>query len=160
MNMSKDIICHYASLNANSLVKSRSPETQSNYIRFLKSTKQYDILCFQETQARTPDLVQSLNVHFQPQYSHWTKHVGIVSLSANFKITLINTEHVYANDRFQLCRIDHPQQFYETFYILNIYAPAHSQPTRREFFDNLTTMLYEIFADNKVKNRKEIVLEN
>ena len=83
-----------------------------------------------------------------------------VSLSANFKITLINTDHIYADDRFQLCRIDHPQQFYETFYILNIYAPAHSQPTRREFFDNLTTMLYEIFADNKVKNRKEIVLEN
>ncbi|KAI9346715.1 hypothetical protein BD770DRAFT_328092, partial [Pilaira anomala] len=98
---------------------------------------------FQETRARSPEIIHSLNIHFQPQCSHWTKHVGIVSLSPNYQVTIINTDHVYANDRFQLCRIDHPQQFYESFYVLNIYAPANNDQIRKDFFGKLTNMLYD-----------------
>jgi hypothetical protein len=117
MNMSKkDIICQYASSNANSLVKAGShPSTQSNYIRFLKKYKTYDILCFQEAQARTPEIIHSLNIHFQPQCSFWTKHVGIVSLSSKFQINTIDTSQFFVDDRFQLCSADHPQQFYTKF---------------------------------------------
>ncbi|KAI9358469.1 hypothetical protein BD770DRAFT_294451, partial [Pilaira anomala] len=99
---------------------------------------------FQETQAKTPEIVNSLNIHFQPQYSIWTKHVGIVSLSSDYQITTINTSHLFVEDRFQLCRIDHPQKFYESFYILNIYAPANIHQHRRDFFTQLTNMLYAI----------------
>ena len=139
--MRNNILCQYASLNANSLIKSNSPQTQKDYIRYLRLQK-YDIICFQESHASTPELIHSLNIHFQPKVSHWTQHVGIISFSNNFQISIIDTSSTFISPRFQLCKVDHPQLFYESFFILNIYAPAHSHRERREFFDQLTRMLY------------------
>jgi exonuclease III len=141
--MLKNILCNYASLNSNSLVKSGKIQIQSDYIRYLK-LQQLDIICFQETQAKTPEIIHSLNIHFQHHAAIWTKHVGIVSFSSNYQITAINTSQFFEDDRFQLCRIEHPQNFYENFYILNIYATASSNPNRREFFSKLAAMLYEL----------------
>lgn len=132
--MSKNIICQYASLNANSLIKSGHQSTQSNYIRYIKQ-QNYDIICFQEPRAKTPELIQSLNIHFQPINSIWNDHIGIVSLSPKFIITTIDTSHIYSDDRFQICKVEHPQHFY---------APAHSSPLRRELFRKLGSMLYRI----------------
>jgi exonuclease III len=145
--MSKKILCHYASLNANSLKVINNRPTQPEYIRYLRLQK-YDILCLQETRAKTPELIHSLNMHFQPQTSHWTKHVGIFSFSPSFQITLINTNHLITNDEFrdriQLCQVEHPQKLYTPFFILNIYTPATTHRTRREFFDILSSMLYSM----------------
>lgn len=139
--MSKNILCSYASLNACSLIKTQNRQTQSEYIRYLR-LQHYDILCFQETQARTPELISSLDIHFQPQSSHWTKHVGVVSRSPNFHITTIDTSHIFADTRFQLCIVEHPQKLYEPFFILNIYAPANTKKNRQVFFSQLVNMLY------------------
>ena len=127
---------HYSSL-----IKTASRQTQSDYIRYLRMLK-HDIICFQETHAKTPELIDSLNIHFQPQASIWNKHLGIASFSSSFQLSLIDTSSFYVSDRFQLCKVEHPQQFYTPFYILNIYATANSNPERREFFDQLTSMLY------------------
>lgn len=138
------MICHYASLNACSLIKTNNKQTQSEFIRYLRLQK-FDIMCFQESQARTPELISSLNMHFQPQSSHWTKHVGILSFATNFQLHTINTSHLFADDRFQICQVDHNQKLYEPFFILNIYAPANNhQQTRQKFFENLTSMLYAL----------------
>jgi exonuclease III len=141
--MSKNIICQFTSLNACSLIKSNNRQTQTEYIRYLR-LQNYDILCFQETQARTPELISSLNIHFQPQSSYWTKHVGIVSLSPFFQISNINTSHIFTDDRFQLCSVAHPQKLYEPFYILNLYAPASNHKARQTFFEQILAMLYGI----------------
>ncbi|KAG1531701.1 hypothetical protein G6F51_013414 [Rhizopus arrhizus] len=123
------------------LIKTHAPQIQKDYIRYLRLQK-YDILCFQETHASTPELIQSLDIYFQAKESHWTPHVGILSFNSNFYITTIDTSATFISTRFQLCKVEHPQHFYDPFYILNIYAPAHSNKERREFFDKLTVMLY------------------
>ena len=119
--MRNNILCQYASLNANSLIKSNSPQTQKEYIRYLRLQK-YDIICFQESHASTPELIHSLDIHFQPKMSHWTPHVGIISFSSNFQISIIGTSSTFISPRFQLCKVEHPQHFYESFFILNIYS--------------------------------------
>jgi exonuclease III len=139
--MTKNLLCTYASLNANSLIKTDSKQTQSEYIRYLRLRK-YDIICFQETRASTQGLMDSLNIRFQPNASYWSKHVRILSFSPSFQLTRIDTSNLFEDDRFQLCKIEHPQGFYEPFFILNIYARANSDQNRREFFDKLTNMLY------------------
>ncbi|KAG1323200.1 hypothetical protein G6F63_013089 [Rhizopus arrhizus] len=139
--MKNNILCQYASLNTNSLIKTHAPQIQKDYIRYLRLQK-YDILCFQETHASTPELIQSLDIYFQAKESHWTPHVGILSFNSNFYITTIDTSATFISTRFQLCKVEHPQHFYDPFYILNIYASAHSNKERREFFDKLTVMLY------------------
>ncbi|KAG1446861.1 hypothetical protein G6F56_009441 [Rhizopus delemar] len=68
--------------------------------------------------------------------------MGILSFNPNFHFTTIDTSATFTSTRFQLCKVEHPHQFYDPFYILNIYAPAHSNKERREFFDKLTIMLY------------------
>lgn len=67
--------------------------------------------------------------------------MGIVSFSINFKITIVDTIHLFIDDRFQLYSVEHPQQFYSKFYILNIYAPANAAKDRKIFFNQITTML-------------------
>ncbi|KAI9365685.1 hypothetical protein BD770DRAFT_312795, partial [Pilaira anomala] len=116
-------------------------QTQSDYIRYLRLL-QHDIICFQETYAKTPELIDSLNIHFQPQDAIWNKHLGIVSFSSSFQLSLMDTSSYYESDRFQLCKVEHPQQFYTPFYILNIYATANGNPDRQKFFDHITSMLY------------------
>lgn len=105
--MRNNIICQYASLKANSLIKTNSRQTQIEYIRCLHLQK-YDIICFQESHVSTPDLIQSLNMHFQPKVTHWTQHVGILSFSNNFQNAMIDTSCTFASPRFQLCKIEHP----------------------------------------------------
>ncbi|CAO3629834.1 unnamed protein product [Mucor hiemalis] len=138
-----DILCRYASLNANSLVKSHNSRTQSEYIRYLKQ-QNFDIICFQESHASNSEIVTSLDLHFQANQTLWTKHVGIVSFSDNYRIIPFNTSSSYADDRLQLCKIEHSQNFYVPFFILNLYAPAGSGHLRREFFHKVTTMLEDI----------------
>lgn len=123
-------------------MKSQSPQTQKEYIRYLRLLN-FNILCLQETHASTPSIIDSFNILFQPTQSSWTKHVGIISFSAEYDINIIDTSLSFASDRFQLCRVEHPQQLYEPFFILNIYAPANSATERHQFFQHLTIMLQE-----------------
>lgn len=94
----KNIICHYATLNANSLVKSQSSNTQKEYIRYLR-LQNFQILCLQETHASTPSIIDSLNILLQPTQSNWTKHVGIVSFSSDYDISIIDTSSSFSSDR-------------------------------------------------------------
>ena len=138
----KHISFNYGSLNSNSLVKTSSATTQSFYIRYLRE-QQFDILSLQETHA-TPSTIPSMDTQFQAQQTFWTYYCGIVSFSTNYILTQIHTDHIFTSDRFLLCKVHHPHNFYETFYILNVYAPADSNGARRSFFGSMVTLLYEL----------------
>lgn len=141
----KDINCHFASLNANSLIKSSNKQTQANYIRYLR-LQNLDIICLQETHAGSTESIQSLNIHFQPNQAYWTKHVGIISFSQSYQISMVDTSEYYTSDRFQLCKVEHPLNYFNPFYILNLYAPASSAAERREFFEQLQSLLYNMYS--------------
>lgn len=142
--MRNNILCQYASLNTNGLIKTNSPQTQKDYTRYLR-LQEYDIMCFEESHASTPELIHSLDIHFQPKISHWNPHVGILSFSNNFQVTLIDTSSTFVSSRFELCKVEHPQNSYVPFYILSLYASAHSNKERREFFDQLAHLLHSMY---------------
>jgi exonuclease III len=77
--MGKKIHLNYGSLNANSLAKIQSPQTQSSYIRFLR-LQNFDILALQETHA-TDTTTASIEMLLQAHQAFWTPHCGIVSFS-------------------------------------------------------------------------------
>lgn len=133
----KKIRLNFASLNANSIIKNNKKQIQSNYIRYLRS-RNFSILCLQESHADSDTKITSLNMQFQSVQAHWTKHLGIMSFSADFQVNLIETQHLYNSNRYQLCQVSHPHNFYDKFYILNLYAPASSTRERREFFHQLS----------------------
>jgi exonuclease III len=136
--MPNNILCQYASLNTNNLIKTNNTQTQKDYIRYLRLQK-FDIICFQEAHVSSPEPIHSLNIHFQPKGSYWTQHIGIISFSNNFHVSLNNTSNIFVSSQFQLCKVDHPQKLYDFFYILNIYAPYHSSKERREFLTKSPT---------------------
>lgn len=138
----KKIILNYASLNCNSLIKSHSSAVQSSYIRYLRQQR-YDIMALQETHA-IPSSQESLDSMFQAQQTIWTPHCGIVSFSADYILTAVDTSAYFTSERFILCKVEHPHQFYEPFYILNVYAPASSNNERRVFFENVYNMLLDL----------------
>ncbi|KAG1368970.1 hypothetical protein G6F61_012730 [Rhizopus arrhizus] len=123
-------------------MKTSSATTQSFYIRYLRE-QQFDILSLQETHA-TPSTIPSMDTQFQAQQTFWTYYCGIVSFSTNYILTQIHTDHIFTSDRFLLCKVHHPHNFYEPFYILNVYAPADSNGARRSFFESMVTLLYEL----------------
>lgn len=120
--MMNNILCQCASLNTNSLIKIHTSQIQKDYIRYLCLQK-YDIFCFQESHASTPKLIRSFDVRFQAKESYWTSHVGIISFNSNFHTTNIDISTTFISTRFQLSKIEHPQQYYTPFYVLNIYVP-------------------------------------
>jgi exonuclease III len=67
--MRNNILCQYASLNTNSLIKTNNPQTKKDYIRYLRLQKS-DIICFQESHTSSSELIHSLNNHFQPKDSY------------------------------------------------------------------------------------------
>ncbi|KAI8364549.1 hypothetical protein BD560DRAFT_164118 [Blakeslea trispora] len=103
-----------------------------------------DVNNLQETHASTPEIIDSLNMRLQPCQSFWTEHVGIVSFSLDYRISLIDTSAHFNLPRFQLCKISHPHNFYAPFYVLNIYAPVSPHPVRREFYHNLALLLHTL----------------
>ncbi|KAI9361881.1 hypothetical protein BD770DRAFT_308904, partial [Pilaira anomala] len=100
-------------------------------------------LSIQETHA-TPSTISTLDTQFQAQQTFWTYYCGIISFSPDYILTPINTNNYYSSDRFILCKVHHPHQFYEPFYIMNIYAPADSNVNRRSFFEALSDLLYNL----------------
>ena len=140
--MPKEIICKYPSLNANGLNKTIQSSTPSHLLRFIR-LQQFSILCFQETRAKTQEMINGLNIRLQPIQSFWTPRVGIVSFSLDFHITIIDTSNHFSTDRIQLCKITHPNNFYDPFYVLNIYAPVAPAPRQRDFYAKLYQLLHE-----------------
>lgn len=148
--MSKTLSLKYASLNCNSLVKQNHRKTQSAFIRYLR-LQQFDILSLQETHA-SESSIQSLNIQLQAKQTFWTEHCGIVSFSPTYVLTQVSTAHIFTSDRFILCQVQHPHQFYAPFYLINIYAPSSSQSQRRSFFASILDMLTKL-ADSIDLNR-------
>lgn len=98
--------------------RSQFPQTQKDYIRYIRSQK-YAVKCFQESLASSSVLISSFDIYFQLKVTHWTPHVDILSFSHNFQISVIDTSPTYISTHFQLCKVEHPQQFYDPFFILN-----------------------------------------
>lgn len=136
MSPSKALTCHISSLNCNSLVKTHSKKQQQSFIRYLR-LQSPSIYAFQETHA-TDNTIDTLNILFQGQQTLWTPHCGFVSYSTDYTLTHIQTTLC---DRTLLSRVHHPHDFYQPFYILNIYAPTDSLLARRSFFDSITDFL-------------------
>lgn len=141
--MSKNLTFNYGSLNCNSLVKSQSSTVQSSYIRFL-GLQQLDIISLQETHASSSPIITTLDMQFKSKQSFWTPHCGIISFSPEYVLSHISTDEIFSSDRFLLCRVEHPHQFYTPFYILNLYAPASSNAERRSFFESLLELIYQL----------------
>ncbi|CEP15119.1 hypothetical protein [Parasitella parasitica] len=122
------------------LVKAGHPTTQSSYLRHL-SLQQYTILSLQETHA-TETTIPTIQMQLKAQQYLWTYYCGIASFSTDFILTHIATDHLYESERHILCKVHHPHNFYEPFYIINIYAPASSNnKERQEFYQSLYNML-------------------
>ena len=155
-NTTKMIELNLASLNANSLIKTNNSQTQKKYIRHLRSQK-FTILCLQESHADDDKKIKSLNILFQPKQSYWTTHLGFLSFNTDFQLTLLDTQAIYASDRYQLCQVKHPQNFYEPFHILNLYAPAGSGSARKEFFSSLALLLDEL-QDKQTINLDSLII--
>lgn len=145
--MPKDIHLKYASLNCNSLVISQSKSTQSSYLRYLR-LQQFDIFSFQETHA-SPLTIPSLEMQLQAHQIFWTSHCCIASFSSEYILTQISTDAIFSSDRFILCKVHHPHEFYAPFFALNVYAPADSNSERRIFFDSLYDMILQL-SDNTI----------
>ena len=130
----------YASLNSNSLVKAGHPQTQSSYLRYLR-LQQFHIISLQETHAKPPNITP-IELQLQAQQYLWTYYCGIASFSSDYILTKIATNHIYDSERYILCKVHHPHNFFEPFFILNLYAPASSaNRPRQEFFQSIYTML-------------------
>lgn len=138
--MTKTIQFKYASLNSNSLVKAGHPQTQSSYLYHIR-LQQFNIISFQGTHA-IDTTITSIGLQLQAKQYLWTYFCGIASFSSDYILTKIATTYLYDSDRYILCKVLHPHQFYEPFYILNIYAPATSNwSLRRESFESIYNML-------------------
>jgi endonuclease/exonuclease/phosphatase family metal-dependent hydrolase len=153
--MKSKINLHYASLNCNSLVKSNSPTTQSSFIRYLR-LQQFDILSLQETRA-SDSTIPSFNLQLQAIQTFWTYYCGIISFSPNHVLTLIDTDEIYTFDRFILCKVNHPHDFYEPYFILNLYIPANSNVERRKFFDSVCSMLLQLDSNDTISLSRLII---
>ncbi|KAI9325950.1 hypothetical protein BD770DRAFT_297381, partial [Pilaira anomala] len=115
-------------------------------------------LCLQETHANSQTKIDTLNVQFQPsREAFWTEHLGIMSFSLDYQITLIDTQHLYASTRYQICKVQHPHNFYAPFFILNLYAPVSPAPARREFFQQLTHIIDQLQQQSAINMEKLII---
>ncbi|KAI8968756.1 Endonuclease/exonuclease/phosphatase, partial [Pilobolus umbonatus] len=124
-----------ASLNCRSLTKTSQPQVSNDFVRHLR-TQNIDILCLQETYASSPDTHFTLNRQFRSEQSIWTTHVGIVSLNPLITISPI---FITRDQRVVACEIEHKQQLFDNFLLINIYAPAQ-RPTRQLFFEYLLNL--------------------
>lgn len=155
--MPKDISCTIASLNTNSIIKTNNQKTQNHYIQFLKDQK-FNILCLQETHTSTITKIEDMTKKFMKEQNFWTSHVGIVSFSPEYMLTIIDTTEIYDSDRYQLCKVQHPHHFYEPFYILNLYAPAHLATERCQFYKQLVQLIETLVDQNTIALDKLIIL--
>ncbi|CEP06981.1 hypothetical protein, partial, partial [Parasitella parasitica] len=120
-----------------SLSKPSKIPTSQSFSRFLTS-QHLDILCLQETHAKSELIQQRLDMQLKTHQSIWTSHCGIVSLNPQ-----VNIESLYVSidDRVILCRVSQPNNTFPSFTIMNIYAPAtHAQ--RYAFYANLLQTSY------------------
>lgn len=150
--MPTHIQCQFASLNANSIIKTNNPQTQKSYIRYLRSLN-FDILCLQESHTSTDEKINSAKMHFQYETAFWTPHVGIISFSPKYQLHLVDTSDTFNSSRYQLCRVTHPHKAFVDFFILNVYAPAQPARERRLFFDRLYQMLQQLNTNSIDLNR-------
>ncbi|OBZ84623.1 hypothetical protein A0J61_07317 [Choanephora cucurbitarum] len=139
----------YASININGLLK--TTQLTSSSLRFLR-LRNFSILSLQEAHASTLVIIDSLKMCLQPCLFFQTEHVGIISFSLDYQISIIDTFTYFNSPRFQLFKISHPHNFYTPFYILNAYAPANSRPVRREFYHNLTLLLHTLRSQISFEN--------
>ncbi|CEP07325.1 hypothetical protein [Parasitella parasitica] len=120
-------------------LKAGHSQTQSSYLRHIR-LQQFNIISFQETHA-TDTTITAIELQLQAKQYLWTYYCGIVSYSTDYILTKIATSHLYDSYRYILCKVHHPHNFYEPFYILNIYAPATSNHRpRQEFFESIYNM--------------------
>ena len=136
MSDRSSLLLNFASLNCNSLVKSRNTQTQAQFIRYLRSLN-FDLMAFQETH------VSSMNQHFittqfQAHQALWTHECGLVSFSSMLHLS----DDLLPNlDRVILSKISSHHHLFLPFYVLVIYAPANSAIERRTFFSTLSETL-------------------
>ena len=73
MNIEPKILFKFASLNANSIIKTNNNLKQQKYIKYLR-TLQHHIICLQESNVMNNSQIDDLKILFQCQQAHWTEH--------------------------------------------------------------------------------------
>ncbi|CAO3673010.1 unnamed protein product [Rhizopus stolonifer] len=142
---SRSSTLNIGSLNYRSLSKISSPQSRQSFIRYLRS-QAYDILTLQETHAEDQKIQDTLNILFNTNSAHWTKHCGIVCLNPSISITPIL---VTIDQQLLVCEKFHQQQLFESFTVITIYAPAQPIPNR-VFFKNILQL--PIFGSHPIEN--------
>lgn len=128
-----------ASLNCNSLYKPSKPDIRRDMIRFLRESS-YDIISVQESHTTTAESISLLDQQFQSKSSLWTSRCGIISTNPNIHLSIIDTPSII-DGRIILAEITHSAQYFQPFYILNIYAPSsNTASARTNFYDSLLTL--------------------
>ncbi|KAI9484936.1 hypothetical protein BDB00DRAFT_774024, partial [Zychaea mexicana] len=95
---------------------------------------------------------EKFHCYFNATQSFLTSHCGIVSLSADIKLTPLT---VLDNDWHLFVKIEHQQQHFQPIYLLTIYAPATSPTQRRQFFTTLYNS--EIFQEQQPYRERMII---
>ncbi|KAG2190521.1 hypothetical protein INT47_004146, partial [Mucor saturninus] len=137
INKSSSINIRLASLNCNSLVKTNKPVVRSDLIRFLRENS-FNIISLQETHTHNDTLSTSIEQQFYTKSALWTEHCGIVSLHPDILLTQVDTPIL--DNRIILAKVTHSQQYFEPFFILNIYAPADNNGSKTQFYESLLTI--------------------
>ncbi|KAI8079278.1 hypothetical protein BDF21DRAFT_399369 [Thamnidium elegans] len=70
-------------------------------------------------------------MQLQSLQSFWTHYHGIISFPPKHVLTLLDTDTLLASGRFLLCKVSRPNNFYESIFILNLYAPDNPNTDRR-----------------------------
>ncbi|GAA5799979.1 hypothetical protein HPULCUR_005400 [Helicostylum pulchrum] len=86
-----------------------------------------------------------------------TNSNNILDESRAEDFNIMQIDNIYVSDRFLLCQISHPHGFYAPYFILNVYAPATSNVQRREFFDSICSMFYQLYASDTISLHRLII---
>ncbi|KAI9243160.1 hypothetical protein EDC94DRAFT_671391, partial [Helicostylum pulchrum] len=103
-------------------------------IRFFREND-FDIVCVQESHTKNESIINTIENQFRTKSAIWTHQCGIISPNENITITKIDTP--ISNERILFAKITHSQQYFEPFFVLNLYAPAGSGQVKTIFFQKL-----------------------
>ncbi|CEP18557.1 hypothetical protein [Parasitella parasitica] len=134
------------SLNCRSLYKQSSPETGSDFIRYLRSLH-LDLLCVQESHAVSA-IQEQLNLQLQASSTIWTPHCGIISFNPLLTLHRLDIE---LDEHIIACQVSHANALFVPFTLVNIYAPAQYN-SRVTFFREILSMPFFNFDNMRLRD--------
>lgn len=134
-NNKKDVNIRFGSVNCRHLLKQSRPQQSDRLIRYLR-LQSFDILACQETNFNQTTLEeQQVNIKYKlnnPHQSFWTTKCGIINNNQNINMEL---QHISEDQRVIFVKLtilgNHD---IAPLYVLNLYAPASDEQSRRKLF--------------------------